>query len=46
MSAITRFSVQTLRYAQLLEAEGLTQKGQGEDDLDSALGLAEEEQEA
>ena len=29
-----------------LKAEGLLQRGQGEDDLDSALGLAEEEQDA
>jgi segregation and condensation protein B len=39
-------SLRDLPDLELLEAEGLTQTGQGEDDLDSALGLAEEEQEA
>jgi segregation and condensation protein B len=39
-------SLRDLPDLERLEAEGLTQTGQGEDDLDSALGLAEEEQEA
>ena len=39
-------SLRDLPDLERLKAEGLTQKGQGEDDLDSALGLAEEEQEA
>ena len=37
-------SLRDLPDLERLKAEGLVQRGQGEDDLDSALGLAEEEQ--
>ena len=36
-------SLRDLPDLERLKAEGLLQRGQGEDDLDSALGLAEEE---
>jgi segregation and condensation protein B len=39
-------SLRDLPDLERLKAEGQIQRGQGEDDLDSALGLAEEEQEA
>jgi hypothetical protein len=37
-------SLRDLTDLEQLKAEGLLQEGEGEDDLDSALGLAEEEQ--
>ena len=39
-------SLRDLPDLERLEAEGLMQAGQGEDDLDSALGLAEEERDS
>jgi segregation and condensation protein B len=39
-------SLRDLPDLERLKADGLLQSGQGEDDLDSALGLAEEEQES
>ena len=39
-------SLRDLPDLERLKAEGLLQRGQGEDDLDSALGLAEEERDA
>ncbi len=39
-------SLRDLPDLERLKAEGLIQQGQGEDDLDSALGLAEEEQDS
>jgi len=37
-------SLRDLPDLERLKAEGLLERGQGEDDLDSALGLADEEQ--
>ena len=39
-------SLRDLPDLERLKAEGLMESGQGEDDLDSALGLAEEEQDS